>query len=164
MHRTRRALALLCLFLPASLAAQAPAATSPDPAADRTAVLAVVQRLFDGMRKGDSTMIRSVFHPKATLATAGATREGAPTLTFGNVDEFVKGAGTPRAEALDERTYEPVVHLDGNLASVWTEYSLFIGTRFSHCGIDAFQLARTPDGWRIFQLTDTRRRTGCRTS
>jgi hypothetical protein len=41
------------------------------------------------------------------------------------------------------------------------DYSFFAGPRFSHCGIDAFQLFRGPGGWKIFQLTDTRRRTGC---
>jgi hypothetical protein len=35
-----------------------------------------------------------------------------------------------------------VFELDGPLASVWAEYSFYAGEKFSHCGIDAFQLAQ----------------------
>jgi hypothetical protein len=44
---------------------------------------------------------------------------------------------------------------------VWAKYAFFLGDRFSHCGIDAFQLHQTADGWKIFQLTDTQRSEGC---
>jgi hypothetical protein len=53
------------------------------------------------------------------------------------------------------------VRIDGPLAVVTVDYSFYAGQQFSHCGIDAFQLFRGPAGWKIFQLTDTRRRTGC---
>ena len=46
-------------------------------------------------------------------------------------------------------------------AVVTVDYSFYAGERFSHCGIDAFQLFKSADGWKIFQLTDTRRTTGC---
>ena len=51
--------------------------------------------------------------------------------------------------------------MDGPLATVWVEYSFYLGTRLNHCGVDAFQVARGPDGWKIIALADTRRRTGC---
>jgi hypothetical protein len=50
------------------------------------------------------------------------------------------------------------VELDGPLASVWVEYSFYLGNKFLHCGIDAFQIARDGDAWRIVALMDTRRR------
>ena len=55
----------------------------------------------------------------------------------------------------------PIVQVDGNLASVWVEYSFYIGPRLSHCGVDAFQLARDASGWKIVAIADTRRRLGC---
>ena len=36
-----------------------------------------------------------------------------------------------------------------------------MGKRFSHCGVDAFQLVKTAAGWKIFQLSDTRRKEKC---
>jgi hypothetical protein len=44
---------------------------------------------------------------------------------------------------------------------VWTEYDFHLGTNFSHCGIDAFQLLKTSAGWKIVALSDTAQREGC---
>jgi hypothetical protein len=129
--------------------------------ADRRAVLAVLHRLFDGMRTGDSAAVRAAFHPSAYLATALEGRDG-PILRVDTLETFVHAVGTPHDEAWDERLSGEEVRIDGPLASVWTEYSFFVGGRFSHCGVDAFQLALTTAGWQIIALTDTRRQTGCR--
>lgn len=141
------------------LAGAAPVAVQAQDA-DKAAVLAVVKRLFDGMRAGDSAMVRSVFHPKALLSTA-LVRQGNATVETEGIEGFVTAVGTPHAEVWDERTRNEQVLLDGTLASVWVEYSFYAGTRFSHCGVDAFQLAKDGADWKIVALADTRRRTGC---
>lgn len=130
------------------------------PGPEREAVLATVHRLFDGMRTGDSAAVRSSFHPAALLATA-LERPGGPLVRIDTLDAFVRAVGTPRDEVWDERISGTEVRIDGPLASVWTEYAFYAGERLSHCGVDAFQLARGADGWRILALTDTRRREGC---
>ena len=57
------------------------------------------------------------------------------------------------------------VSIDGPLAAVWADYEFWAGSRFSHCGVDAFQLAQTGGQWRIVALTDTRRpAAACRNS
>jgi hypothetical protein len=149
----RFGLLIAVLALAAPLAAQAPDA-------ERQAVLEPVYRLFDGMRKGDSAAVRAVFHPQALLATA-LVRQGAPVLQLDTLDAFVRAVGTPHDAVWDERVHGEKVEIDGPLASVWMEYAFYADDRFSHCGIDALQLAKTPDGWRIIALTDTRRREGC---
>jgi hypothetical protein len=138
----------------------APAALAQAPDPERQAILAPVRQLFDAMRKGDSAAVRAAFHPQAFLATA-LVRQGVPTLQVDTLDAFVRAVGTPHDEVWDERVISERIEIDGPLASVWTEYSFYAGDRFSHCGIDAFQVARMPDGWRIIALTDTRRREGC---
>ena len=137
----------------------AAAAQRGDP--QRQAVLATIHRVFDGMRAGDSATIRAAFHPAAYLATALHPPSG-PALRVDTLEAFIRAVGTPHEEVWDERVTSEEVRIDGPLATVWSEYSFFAGTRFSHCGVNAFQLARTADGWRIIALTDTRRRDGCR--
>lgn len=150
-------LAVALAVLPSAARAQ----TAPDSAADREAVLAVVTRLFDAMRQGDSAMLRSTFHPEARLGTA-VVRNGTPALMLEKVDAFAQAlGGKPADQVWDERIYNPVVHVDGPLASVWVEYDFYANDQFSHCGVDAFLLARTPEGWKIFSLADTRQRQGC---
>jgi hypothetical protein len=51
--------------------------------------------------------------------------------------------------------------VDGNLAMVWAYYEFDTGDKFSHCGVDSFQLGRTDAGWKILLLADSRRRPGC---
>jgi len=134
-----------------------PTCTAQNQSAGGTAALAVVHRLFDAMRAGDSAGVRSVFHPAAQLVTA-RLRDGAASVEVDTVDAFVRAVGTPHPEVWDERLRSETVHVDGPLVVVWAEYSFYAGDKFSHCGVDAFQLARGSAGWQVVQIMDTRRR------
>ena len=146
------------VLLLAALLAPAPLLAQRD--STERAVMAVVTSLFDGMRAGDSAKVRAAFHPQAQLLTA-RVRDGQASVVVDTLDAFVRAVGTPHAEVWDERLRDTAVHVDGPLAVVWTGYAFYAGTKFSHCGVDAFQLARTAAGWRIVSLADTRQRTGC---
>lgn len=128
---------------------------------DSTEVMAVITRLFDGMRKHDSSMVRSTFASTAKLVSAFTNREGKAVVQEEAADNFVKMVGGASGDAWDERIFDPEVRVDGNLATVWTRYEFWLGTKFSHCGFDAFQLAKSDAGWKIVALADTRRREGC---
>lgn len=130
--------------------------------ADREAVMRVVTRLFDGMRRGDSSMVRSVFDARVRMITV-TMRNGVRRTTVENgADAFVKAVGTPHADVWDERIANDRVYIDGDLASVWLDYAFFAGPRFSHCGVDHFLLVRGESGaWQILELADTRRNSGC---
>lgn len=145
-------LAVLLALTPASAPAQAAA---PD-----SAILATVMRLFDAMRARDTAGLRAVFDSGARLVSAGMSREGSPAVRVTTIDEFVRAIGALTIVP-DERITEPEVRQDGGLATVWTRYGFYADGQFSHCGVDAFQLARTAAGWRIVALADTRRREGC---
>lgn len=144
---------------PAAAATQAPPAPpAPPSAADSAAIRKVVVDLFDGMRQRDTAKLRAQFAPEARLMSVGM-RQGAPHIQIDAIDGFI--SGIPKAPAgllLDERLFNTELRIDGPLATVWTEYDFYAGPNFSHCGVDAFQLARTETGWRIIALTDTRRR------
>jgi hypothetical protein len=60
-----------------------------------------------------------------------------------------------------ERIWDPETHLDGELAVVWAPYDFRVEGRFSHCGVDAFTLARGADGWKILSISYTLRSEGC---
>ena len=98
-------------------------------------------------------------HPHIQLVSAG-TRGGEPTLRFVTLDEWLDAVGAATVE-LDERIWDPEVEIDHELAAVWVKYEFAAGGRFSHCGVDAFQLFRSPVGWRIFHVADTQRRENC---
>jgi hypothetical protein len=128
---------------------------------DRAAVMAVVDELFNAMRAGDSTRVRAVFLPGATLVTSAVGARGQVIAQRGTVDDFTKAVGTPHAQVFDERLGPPTIHVADGLASVWVDYSFFLGNTFSHCGVDAMHLAKTATGWKIVNLADTRTKEGC---
>ena len=48
-----------------------------------------------------------------------------------------------------------------NLATVWVDYNFYVDDAIDHCGEDAFQLFRAPNGWKIIAVADTQRTEGC---
>lgn len=147
------------------LVAALAASVSPVAAqAQKADVMTVVNRLFDGMRTGDSALVRSTFHTTMTTASIFVNRQGEPVIRTGVPDEFVKAVGTPHDKKWDERIWDPVVHIDGRMATAWTPYAFYLGGDLSHCGVNAFQLFNDKDGWKIIRITDTRRREGCEDS
>lgn len=124
------------------------------------AVLAVVQRLFDAMRTKDTAAFHAIFDRDAKLVgmRPGAAGPVVQRLTAADFAAFI--ARDTRAPWI-ERAWAPEVRIDGTLATVWAEYDFHFGSTFSHCGVDAVQLLRTPDGWRIMSIADTFRREGC---
>jgi uncharacterized protein (TIGR02246 family) len=123
-------------------------------------VVAVVQRLFDAMRAKDTVALRAVFHPEATLTGLGRDQQGHVVVRAVPAARFIAGIAGATAH-LDEQFWNPEVRIDGDLATVWTRYTFYADGALSHCGVDAFQLARMDDGWKIIQIADTRRREGC---
>lgn len=122
----------------------------------------VLDILFDGMREGDSSKVRSVFRPEARMYTSFISQSGDRVLKAGSLHDFLIAVGTAHEEIYDERLSNITIQIDGGIAQVWTDYSFYIGEKFSHCGVDAFQLVLEDSGkWRILHLLDTRRREGC---
>jgi hypothetical protein len=129
--------------------------------ADTVAIKATIDQLFEGMKKGDSSMVAEVFHPDIQMMTTYSDKEGNPKSQKGSPAEFKTAVGTPHDQVWDERISNVQIQIDGNLAQVWMNYSFYVDEKFSHCGVNAIQLLRTDKGWQMVHLADTRRRSGC---
>ena len=75
--------------------------------------------------------------------------------------EFAAFVARDKRAAWTERAFNPQVRVSGTLATVWAEYDFHFGQAFSHCGVDAVQLLKTAQGWRIMSIADTFVREGC---
>lgn len=128
---------------------------------DERAVAAIVHDLFDAMRSGDSATVRRVFHPEARMVTS-FRRDDQPMVAIEeDLSGFVEMVGTPHEEVYDERIWGLLIRTDGDFAMAWMNYAFYLGSEFSHCGIDLMEMVRTTDGWQIIGLADTRQREGC---
>jgi hypothetical protein len=119
-------------------------------------VLAVVTRMFDGMRAQDTAMIRSTLFTDVRLLTTGTNREGKAVARAEGMDGFIQSIAKATGK-LDEKIMSPEVRIEDNLATVWVRYEFYFNDKYSHCGIDAFQLVKTDAGWKIASIADTRR-------
>lgn len=129
--------------------------------AEENAIKATITNLFDGMRNSDSTLIRKAFVAKPIMQTIATNREGKSLVRTESVDGFIKSISAPHPEKYDERIAFTKILVDGNLASVWTDYKFYVGDKFSHCGVNSFQLFKAEDGWKILYIIDTRRKENC---
>lgn len=90
-----------------------------------------------------------------------AEGQNGPVLHLVSVDQFLEAVGTPHDEVWDERIWDVSIDVDDRLAAAWMKYAFIIGEQFSHCGVNAFQFFHGEDGWKIIQITDTRRMDAC---
>ncbi|MCC5936766.1 MAG: nuclear transport factor 2 family protein [Lunatimonas sp.] len=120
----------------------------------------LLQVFFIAMKKKDSATIQQAFHVDAVMQTV--VQEGSVAkLGTNDVSDFLKRVGTSEVE-LDERLLAYSIQVDGLLAHAWTPYEFYVDGKFSHCGVNSFQLIRTAEGWQITHVIDTRRKEGCR--
>lgn len=133
----------------------------PIKGSDEDQIIQTVYRVFDAMRMQDSNIAKPLFYPNCRLFTPTISTSGETRLNEEHISTFFKAISTKRPQKVDERILKYKVDIDGPLASVWADYNLYVDTTFIHCGIDVFQLYKSKDGWKIFELADTRRKTGC---
>ncbi|MCR6720606.1 MAG: nuclear transport factor 2 family protein [Chitinophagaceae bacterium] len=124
-------------------------------------IKAAVNQLFAAMKDSDANKLRSTFSSTAVLQTVNVDRTGAVTIGNETVDEFADIVAKTPAGMLDERIRFEKIYIDGPLATVWTPYNFYYNGKFSHCGVNSFQLVRIGNEWKIQYIIDTRRVAGC---
>jgi hypothetical protein len=124
-------------------------------------VKTVINTMFSAMKNGDAALFRINFSDSAILQTIARDREGKLTVVNENISAFADFVGQLKKDSADERISFETIKTDGPLAIAWTPYHFYYNGRFSHCGVNSFQLIRLAGGWKIHYLIDTRRREGC---
>jgi hypothetical protein len=132
-------------------------------AGDEQGVKDAIAKLFKGMELGDSALARSAFAKKVTTARVFKDKAGKSKFEQEEgIDGFMKAIGTPHKQTWHEEIWDLKIQVDGDFAQAWCDYAFYLDRTFSHCGIDAFQLFKTADGWKIFHLADTGRSSDCK--
>jgi hypothetical protein len=145
---------LACLLLGAS------STLSAQQTDDQKAVLATIEQLFNALKADDTAGMRAVMHPQGRIIQTG-TRDGVPFARVNALNDFLTSIGNAKGRGLEERIYNPEIRIDDNLAVAWVYYDFRVGGQISHCGVDAYHVVRTAEGWRILEIVDTQRREAC---
>ena len=121
-------------------------------------VKATINRLFEGMKKADTTVLKSAFTDDPILHTVATNKKKKVYVRVEKFNDFVKISGQQKEGEADERVQFETIRIDGPLAMVWAPYEFYYKGKFRHCGVNSFQLVRLEDGWKINYLIDTRRK------
>lgn len=131
------------------------------PSNTEDSVKAAVNELFIAMKNSDAARLTASFADSALLQTIITNKDGRTVARSEAVADFAVSIGKLPVGAADERIRFDVVKIDGPLAIVWAPYSFYFKGKFSHCGIDSFQLLRSGGIWKILYIVDTRRKEPC---
>jgi hypothetical protein len=124
-------------------------------------IKAVVNNMFAAMKASDGKLLQSTFSDNAVLQTISRDKAGNTMVETDTVSAFAQVVNGLEKNAADEQITFETIKIDGPLAMVWAPYNFFYNGKFSHCGIDCFQLVRIKNVWKIQYLIDTRRKAGC---
>lgn len=120
-----------------------------------------INTVFTAMKNADGALLKTVFSDSALLQTISRDRSGNTVVRTERPDDFAALLSTLKKDSADERISFETIKIDGPLAVVWTPYNFYFAGKFSHCGVNSFQLVRFEGVWKIQYLIDTRRRAGC---
>jgi len=124
---------------------------------DSIAVTKVIKDMFTAMKTSDTNLLKTCFSSNAVFQTI-VTKNGLTEVKNELVQDFINSIGKQVPGSLDERIAIGSLLIDANLASVWTPYQFYFKEKYSHQGVNSFQLVRGNNGWKIQYLIDTRRK------
>ncbi|MGH7468634.1 MAG: nuclear transport factor 2 family protein [Longimicrobiales bacterium] len=127
---------------------------------ERAQVMAAVEGFLKGMLARDTVAMAQYIDPATRMTLLRPGPSGVRVVVLTGAD-FLRAASNPNQPPLDEPIRNAVVHIDADLAHVWAEYQVRREGTVSHCGYDSFQLARLGGKWKILNVSDTFRQTGC---
>jgi hypothetical protein len=126
---------------------------------ETAAVRAVIDKLFTGMRKADSSIVQSVFLPTSSLTSVSMKKSVMIQET--PIAKFVTSIGRQKPGILDERLASYDIQTEPLLATAWTPYVFYLNGKKSHCGVNTFTLVKMDEKWYILTIIDTRRTDTC---
>lgn len=126
---------------------------------DEAGVLAAIEQIFEGMRTANPDLVREVFAADARFAMLDS-RNGPTAVRVQAVDGWIGGIANSGG-SWDEQIYDVEIKVDGAMASAWTPYTFYLDGEISHCGINSIEMLYDEGGWKVTQLSDTRRRGDC---
>lgn len=124
-------------------------------------VKSVINNMFTAMRTADPGLLKKCFADSMVLQTISRNKEGQLIVRNEAPSGFVDFISKETAGNADEQITFDVVRVDGPMAMAWTPYKFYYKGKFSHCGVNSFQLVRFNGEWKIQYLIDTRRKAGC---
>ena len=136
--------ALACCVLAGSVSAQiAPA--------DEKAAIAAADSVLMALSNGDNAALLRLTLDSAVVGGVGL-RNGMERMSLSSWHPYTSRTGP---SPFTERGFDATARVQDRVAQVWFPYDLYIGDKWSHCGVDTFTLMKTDGRWRVAALVYT---------
>jgi hypothetical protein len=135
-----------------------PAAASP-----QAEVAAALDRLMASVNSGDAEAFSAIVEPRAMIQVQQFKPDGSSELRILPTSDFAARIRDRVAKniAVDERLIDPQILITRDFAHVWAPYSVDVGGKRSHCGVNSFAFVKTAGQWRVTNMTWTADPQGC---
>jgi hypothetical protein len=135
-----------------------PAAASP-----QAEVAAALDRLMASVNSGDADAFSAIVEPRAMIQVQQFKPDGSSELRVMPTSDFAARMRDRVAKkiAVDERLIDPQILVSRDFAHVWAPYSVDVGGKRSHCGVNSFAFVKTAGAWRVTNMTWTADPQGC---
>lgn len=115
----------------------------------------IVDSFIDAINKRDTDKIQELLDSNVGLLTI--FYDGSKTiLTAESVEMFISNIEDSQPNSWYEELVNYKISCSDVLATVWSDYNFYMNNKIHHCGENAFQLYKSPKGWKIIQITDSR--------
>ncbi|NJR79816.1 hypothetical protein [Sphingomonas corticis] len=132
----------------------------PPPGSEEAAVTAPLVALLAALERSDGAAILAQTLPDGIVTAVRTGADGQPQRRSLRWAEFAAQL-KPDGARIVERIGRPAVEIDGEVAMIWTPYTVTVDGTLSHCGYDHVDAVRTATGWKILNLTYSHRTQGC---
>lgn len=97
----------------------------------RDSIIAVVNNLFEAMKRADTVLLKNCFSPNSVLQTIQENK-GTVKVNNESIADFIAFVGKETVGAADEKIAFELIKIDGALATVWTPYTFYYKTLLSN--------------------------------
>ena len=138
------AVAVACCIL----AQTVPAQTS---GTDERAAIAVADSVLMALTSGDNAALTRHTLDSAIVGGIGM-RNGVERMSLSSWRPYTSRTGP---STFTERGFDATARVQDRVAQVWVPYDLYIGDKWSHCGVDTFTMMKVDGRWRVASLIYT---------
>jgi len=119
--------------------------------ADGKAAIAVADSVLATLSSGNNPTLARLTLDSAVVGGVGL-RDGVERLSLRTWGLYINRTGP---STFTERGFDATVRVQDRVAQVWMPYDLYIGDKWSHCGVDTFTLMKNEGRWRVAALIYT---------
>ena len=118
----------------------------------------VVETFFEGFHNKDSLVINSVIDSSFNINTTSFKKNDGILRNINGANFVSAIISRPDSPIWEEKLFSFDIKIDEPLANVWVDYEFWIDDKLNHCGVNSIHLLKKKSGWKIFNISDSRRK------